>query len=72
MLKCYLLLFLLATIVFSCLIIEVNLRNMKNTIDIMKDSSMENFNLNCLDQLILVVHLPDVSVTNTNDCSYIL
>ena len=83
MLQCYLLLFLVATIVFSCLITEVetldtfntntsNLRNMKNTIDIMKDSNMENFNLDCLDQLIFVVHLPDVSVTNTNDCSYIL
>ena len=65
----------MTTIVFSCLITEVinhtdtiSLRNMENAIDIMKDSNMEN----CLDQLILVVHLPDVSVTNTNDCSYIL
>ena len=63
----------MATIVLLCLITEVNkntssLRNMENAIDIMKDSSMEN----CLDQLIVVVHLPDVSVTNTNDCSYIL
>ena len=57
----------MTAIVFSCLIIEVNMRNVKNTIDIMKDSSMENFNLDCLDQLILVVHLPDVSVVNTND-----
>ena len=59
----------------SCLITEVinhtdtiSLRNMENAIDIMKDSYMED----CLDQLILVVHLPDVSVTKTNDCSYIL
>ena len=37
-----------------------------------ENSSMENFNLDCLDQLILVVHLPDVSVTNTNDCFYLL
>ena len=65
----------MTTIVFSCLITEVNnhtdtisLRNMENAIDIMKDSNMED----CLDQLILVVHLPDVSVTNINDCSYIL
>ena len=62
-------------IVFSCLLTEIinhtdtiSLRNMENAIDIMKDSNMED----CLDQLILVVHLPDVSVTNTNDCSYIL
>ena len=64
----------MAFIVFSCLIAEVNvnnvnntntssLRNMENAIDVMKDSSMEN----CLDQLILVVHLPAVSVTNAND-----
>ena len=65
----------MATIVFSCLITEVinhtdtiSLRNMENEIDIMKDSNMED----CLDQLTLVVHLPDASVTNTNDCSYIL
>ena len=73
--KCYLLSFLMTTIVFSCLIIEVNtinLRNVKNTIDIMKDSSMENFTLDCLHQLILVVHLPDVSVTNTNHYLYLL
>ena len=47
-----------------------NLENVKNTINTMRKSSMENFN--CLDQLILVVHLPDVSVTNTNDCFYVL
>ena len=65
----------MTTIVFSCLITEVinhtdtiSLRNMENTTVIMKDSNMKD----CLDQLILVVHLPDVSVTNTNDCSYIL
>ena len=65
----------MTTIVFSCLITEVinhtdtiSLRNMENAIDIMKNSNMED----CLDQLILVLHLPDVSVTNTNDCSYIL
>ena len=72
MLKCYLLSFLMTTIVFPCLIIEVNMKNVKNTINTMRNSSMENFNLDCLDQLILVVHLPDVSVTNTNDCFYLL
>ena len=41
------------------LITEVlNMENLRNT--------MGNFHLDCLDQLILVVHLPDVSVSNTN------
>ena len=73
MLKCYLLSFLITTIVFSCLIIDENLRNTKNSMlsmNVMKNSSMENFNLDWLDQLILVVHLPDVNVTNTNGCFY--
>ena len=60
--------FLIATILGT----EVNMKNVKNTINTMRNSSMENFNLDCLDQLILVVHLPDVSVTNTNDCFYLL
>ena len=78
MLKCYLLSFLMTTIVFLCLIIEVNMNNMNNMNNMknvqctMRNSSMENFHLDCLDQLILVVHLPDVSVTNTNDCFYLL
>ena len=78
MLKCYLLSFLMTTLVFLCLIIEVeygnmeNLENVKNTINTMRNSSMENFNLDCLDQLISVVHPPDASVTNTNDCFYLL
>ena len=70
MLKCYLLSFLMTTIVFPCLIIEVyieNIKNVKNTIDTMRNSSMD-----CLDQLIFVVHLPDACVTNTNDCFYLL
>ena len=82
MLKCYLLSFLMTTIVFLCLITEVNMNNMntmnnmsnmrneKNTINTMRNSSMAC--LDCLDQLILVVHLPDASVTNTNDCFYLL
>ena len=43
-----------------------NLRNTMLTMNVMENSSMENFHLDCLDQLILVVHLPDVSVSNTN------
>ena len=43
-----------------------NLRNTMLTMNVMKNSSMESFHLDCLDQLILVVHLPAVSVTNTN------
>ena len=79
MLKCYLLSFLMTTIVFLCLITEVNVNNMnnmnnmknvKNTINTMRNSSMDC--LDCLDQLILVVHLPDTCVTNTNDCFYLL
>ena len=52
-------------IVFPYLITEVvNLHNL--------NSIMKNLHVDCLDQLILVVHLPDVSVTNTNDCHYLL
>ena len=81
MLKCYLLSFLMTTIVFLCLITEVNMnnmntlnnmnnmKNMKNTVDTM-NSSLDC--LDCLDQLVLVVHLPAVSVTKTNDCFYLL
>ena len=75
MLKCYLLSFIMTTIAFLCLITEVNMNNMNNMKNVqctMRNSSMENFHLDCLDQLILVVHLPDVSVTNTNDCFYLL
>ena len=78
MLKCYLLLFLITIIIILYLITEVNMNNMNNMNNLenvqctMRNSSMENFYLDCLDQLILVVHLPDVSVTNTNDCYYLL
>ena len=75
MLKCYLLSFIMTTILFLCLITEVNMNNMNNMKNVqcaMRNSNMENFHLDCLDQLILVVHLPDVSVTNTNDCFYLL
>ena len=75
MLKCYLLLFLITIIIILYLITEVNMNNMNNLENVqctMRNSSVENFYLDCLDQLILVVHLPDVSVTNTNDCYYLL
>ena len=65
----------MTTIAFLCLITEVNMNNMNNMKNVqgtMRNSSMENFHLDCLDQLILVVHLPDVIVTNTNDCFYLL
>ena len=44
----------------------LNLENLRNTMNVMKNSSLENFHLDCLDQLVLVVHLPTISVTNTN------
>ena len=74
MFKCYLLSFLMTTIVFLYLITEVNLHNLNtvNNVNNLENSSMENLHLDCLDQLILVVYLPDVSVTNTNDCYYLL
>ena len=50
----------------SCSSSLLNLENLRNTMNVMKNSSMENFHLDCLDQLVLVVHLPTVSVTNTN------
>ena len=62
--------FLIATILGT----EVNLHNLNtvNNVNNLENSSMENLHLDCLDQLILVVHLPEVSVTNTNDCYYLL
>ena len=64
----------MTTIVFLYLITEVNRHNLNtvNNVNNLENSSMENLHLDCLDQLILVVHLPDVSVTNTNDCFYLL
>ena len=63
-------------IVFSYLITEVidldiNLHSL-NYVNKLKNSNMKNLHVDCLDQLILVVHLPDVSVANTNDCQYLL
>ena len=62
-------------IVFPYLITEVvNLQNLNNVnhVNNLENSSMKNVCVDCLDQLILVVHQPDVSVTNTNDCHYLL
>ena len=66
-------------IVFLYLITEVvdldiNLHSLNNVnyVNKLKNSNMKNLHVDCLDQLILVVHLPDVSVTNTNDCHYLL
>ena len=54
-------------IVFLYLITEdidhdINLHSLK-----VRNFNMKDLHVNCLDQLILVVHLPDVSVVNTND-----
>ena len=48
---------------------DINLHsvNIVNHVNKLENSSMKNLHVNCLDQLILVVHLPDVSVTTTND-----
>ena len=52
-------------IVFLYLITEVidldiNLHSL-NYVNKLKNSNMKNLHVDCLDQLILVVHLPDVS-----------
>ena len=54
-------------IVFLYLITEdidhdINLPSLK-----LRNFNIKDLHVNCLDQLILVVHLPDVSVVNTND-----
>ena len=48
---------------------DINLHsvNIVNHVNKLESSSMKNLHVNYLDQLILVVHLPDVSVTTTND-----
>ena len=53
---------------------DINLHNLNNVnhVNKLENSSMKKLHVDCLDQLILVVHLPDVSVTNTNDCYYLL
>ena len=44
----------------------INLHSL-NYVNKLKNSNMKDLHVDCLDQLILVVHLPDVSVANTND-----
>ena len=58
-------------IVFLYLITEdidhdINLHSL-NYVNQLRNFNMKDLHVNCLDQLILVVHLPDVSVVNTND-----
>ena len=66
----------MTVIVFLYLITEVVVNQHKlnnvNHVNNLENSSMRSLHVDCLDQLILVVHLPDVSVTNTNDCHYLL
>ena len=45
---------------------DINLHSV-NIVNKLENFSMKNLHVNCLDQLILVVHLPDVSVTTTHD-----
>ena len=45
---------------------DINLHSLKY-VNKLKNSNMKDLHVDCLDQLILVVHLPDVSVVNTND-----
>ena len=65
--------FLLATILGTEVISDVDSDvndidlHSVNIVNKLENSSMKNLHVNCLDQLILVVHLPDVSVTTTND-----
>ena len=67
MLEWYLLSFLMTIIVFL-FIVEVNL-DLKLNVNL---NLNWNLNLECLDQLIVVVQLPDVSHTNTNGYLYLL
>ena len=58
-------------IVFLYLITEdidhdINLHSL-NYVNKLRNVNMKDLHVNCLDQLILVVHLPDVSDVNTND-----
>ena len=62
--------------VFLYLITEVidhgiNLHSL-NYVNKLKNSNMKDLHVDCLDQLILVVHLPDVSIANTNDLIFIV
>ena len=45
---------------------DINLHSL-NYVNKLRNFNMKDLHVNCLDQLILVVHLPDVSDVNTND-----
>ena len=45
---------------------DINLHSL-NYVNKLRNFNMKDLYVDCLDQLILVVHLPDVSVANTND-----
>ena len=61
--------FLIASIVGT----QVNLVNHVNLVNLDLNLNLNwKLELECLDQLILVVQLPDVSVTSTNGYSYLL
>ena len=62
----------LATILGTEVDIDLHSLNNVNYVNKLKNSNMKNLHVDCLDQLILVVHLPDVSVANTNDCHSLL
>ena len=69
--KYCLLLLLMTIIVFLYLITEdidhdINLHSL-NYVNKLRNVNMKDLHVNCFDQLILVVHLPDVSDVNTND-----
>ena len=45
---------------------DINLHSL-NYVNKLRNFNMKDLHVDCLDQLILVVHLPDVSVANIND-----
>ena len=45
---------------------DINLHSL-NYVNKLRNFNMKELHVDCLDQLILVVHLPDASVVNTND-----
>ena len=45
----------------------INLHSLNYVNNYVKNSNMKDLHVDCLDQLIFVVHLPDVSVVITND-----
>ena len=45
---------------------DINLHSL-NYVNKLRNSNTKDLHVDCLDKLILVVHLPDVSVAKTND-----